>query len=129
MFCGNLMAKWNERTVGTKPDKEPMNSKPTNKTAAIAGIFTSLGVLPFVPWSGVAAYSPGLMTWLIVAAVFVFLPTIYFVIGKDGRKFGRNWISDPLERARYFALVTRVIIWAATAAVSCTQLLFILARL
>lgn len=102
-----------------------MNSKPNNRTAALAGLWTSLGVLPFVAWSDKDAFSSGLVAWLVVAAIFIFLPAIYFVIGRDARRFGRNWINDPVERANYFALVTRILVWVATAVVSGMLLLLV----
>jgi hypothetical protein len=103
-----------------------MTSKPNTRTAALAGLWTSLAVFPLFVMAG--DEPAGLMTWLVVTAVFIFLPAIYFVVGSDGRRFGRDWINDPAERARYFALVKRVLAWAAMAVVAGMLILFIYNR-
>ena len=97
-----------------------MNNQPSNRTAAIAGLWTGLGVLPYAIWSGSGAFSSGLAEnalWLGVAAVFIFLPAVYFVVGPAGVSFSRNWVNNPLERERYLALLTRMAVWIATAGV------------
>lgn len=97
-----------------------MNNQPSNRTAAMAGIWTALGVLPFVAWSEGGVFSSALAenaAWLGVAAVFIFLPAVYFVVGRDGRRFSRDWVNNPAERARYMALITRMAVWIATAGV------------
>ena len=38
------------------------------------------------------------------------------VVGRDAGRFSRNWIDNPIERAKYFALLTRMAVWIATAA-------------
>lgn len=99
---------------------------PSNRTAALAGLWTSLGVLPFAVWSRSGAFSSGLAenaAWLAVAAIFIFLPAVYFVIGRDARGFSRNWINNPVERAKYMALLTRMAIWIATAGIAGSLLL------
>lgn len=97
-----------------------MNNQPSNRSAALAGIWTGLGVLLFAAWSGEGAFSSGLAenaAWLGVAAVFIFLPAVYFVVGRDGARFSRDWVNNPAERAKYMALMTRVATWIVTAGV------------
>lgn len=106
--------------------KEKMTNKPSNRTAALAGLWTSLGVLAFAVGSERGAFSSGLAenaAWLGIAAVFIFLPAVYFVVGTDGGRFGRNWTDNPVERAKYMALLTRIAIWIATAAAAASLLL------
>ncbi|MBZ2207567.1 hypothetical protein [Massilia soli] len=96
-----------------------MNNQPSNRSAAFAGIWTGLGVLPYAIWSGSGAFSSGLAEnalWLGVAAIFIFLPAVYFVVGPDGVAFSRNWVNNPVEREKYLALLTRMAAWIATAA-------------
>ena len=103
-----------------------MTNTPSNRTAALAGLWTSLGVLPFAAWSGSGAFSSGLAenaAWLAVAAIFIFLPAVYFVVGRDAGAFSRNWIDNPAERAKYMALLARMAVWIATAGVAGSLLL------
>lgn len=96
-----------------------MKNKPSNRTAALAGLWTSLGVLPFAAWSGNDAFASGLVeniAWLVVAAAFIIIPAVYFVVGREARAFGRNWMEDPVERAKYMAMLARMGIWIVTAA-------------
>ena len=97
-----------------------MKNQPSNRSAALAGIWTGLGVLPYAIWSGSGAFSSGLAEnalWLGVAAVFIFLPAVYFVVGPDGVSFSRNWVNNPAEREKYLALLTRMAAWIATAGI------------
>lgn len=97
-----------------------MKNQPSNRTAALAGVWTGLGVLPYAIWSGKGAFASGLAEnalWLGVAAIFIFLPAVYFVVGRDGASFSRNWVNNPVERAKYLALLTRMAIWIASAGV------------
>ncbi|NML60798.1 hypothetical protein HHL21_06805 [Massilia sp. RP-1-19] len=103
-----------------------MKTEPSNRTAALAGLWTSLGVLPFAAWSGTGAFSSGLVenvAWLAVAAVFIIMPAVYFVVGREARAFGRNWVDDPAERAKYMAMLARMGIWIVTAAAAGSLLL------
>ena len=109
--------------------KEQMISKPNTRTAALAGLWTSLAAFPLVVWAADDPIWSGLMAWLVAAAIFIFVPAIYFVVGSDARRFSRDWVNDPAERARYFALVKRVLVWAATAVVAAALILFVNNRL
>lgn len=94
-----------------------MDIKPSNKTAALAGVWTSLGLVPLHGW----VYQAGLvstMAWLAVFTVFLFLPFIYLVMGRKRHKFSQNWIGNPEERAEYMVIVKRVGAWLGAAAVT-----------
>lgn len=110
------------------PKKEKMKKNPSNRTAALAGLWTSLGVLPFGAWAGNHAFASGLvenLAWLVVVAVFIIIPAVFFVVGREGRAFGRNWMDDPVERAKYTALLARMGIWIVTAAAAGSLLLLV----
>lgn len=129
LFYSNIVAKCIVVPISPSRKKEQMISKPTIRTAALAGLWTSLAAFPLVVWAADDAYWSGLVAWLVVAAIFIFVPAVYFVIGPEGRGFGRDWINDPAERIRYFALVKRVLVWAATAVVAGALILLVNNRL
>ena len=94
-----------------------MDVKPSNKTAAIAGVWTSLGLVPLHGW----VYQAGVVStlaWLAVFTVFLFVPFIYLVIGRHRHKFSRTWIGNPEERAEYFKIVRRIVTWLGAAALT-----------
>lgn len=91
-----------------------MSIAPTNRTAAITGIWSSMGLVPFDAWSEHARFASVLthnLAWLSVLAVFFFLPVIYFVIGRHTGAFSRAWFLDPAERAEYLVVVKRMLAW------------------
>lgn len=95
-----------------------MSIEPTNLSAAIAGIWSSLGLVPFEGWIEQAKFGSVLMynlTWLSGAAVFFFLPVLFFVIGRNTGAFGRSWIIDPKERTKYWLIVKRMLVWFGSA--------------
>lgn len=97
-----------------------MTNQPSNRSAALAGIWTGAGVTLFVGWSASGPWSSSFAenaAWLGVAAVFIFLPAVYFVVGPGAAKFSRDWVNNPVERALYLALLTRLAVWIATAGV------------
>jgi hypothetical protein len=93
----------------------------TNRTAAIAGIWSSVGLVPFDTWveqaktGAVLTYN---LTWLLVAAVFFFVPIFFFVIGRNTGPFSRTWILDPSGRAEYRIVVKRMLVWFVCAGVT-----------
>ncbi|MES2901167.1 MAG: hypothetical protein V4723_15665 [Pseudomonadota bacterium] len=94
-----------------------MDIKPSNKTAAIAGMWSAIGLVPLNGW----VYTAGTATtlaWLAVFTVFLFVPFIYLVLGKNRHKFSRTWIGDPAERAEYFLIVKRILSWLGAAALT-----------
>lgn len=94
-----------------------MNIQPSNTTAALAGAWTALGLVPLHGW----VYQPGVastLAWLAVFTVFLFLPFIFLVMGRQRHQFSRTWIGDPAERAEYFKIVRRVLCWLGAAAIT-----------
>jgi hypothetical protein len=98
-----------------------LNIEPTNRTAALAGIWTSLGLTPFEVWLDASKFSSALaynLTWLSLAAVFFVLPAFFFVIGRDTAGFTRLWILDPMERAKYWRVVRWMFVWFVSAGIT-----------
>jgi hypothetical protein len=92
--------------------------KPSNRTAAIAGIWTSIGMMPFDAWLEHAKFTSVLtynLTILSFAAVFFLLPTVFFVLGANAGRFGPVWVLDPKERAEYWGVVKRMFVGFASA--------------
>lgn len=95
-----------------------MRIEPTNRTAAITGIWSSLGLVPFEAWIEQAKFGSVLtynLTWLSGAGVFFFLPVFFFVVGRNTGAFSRAWILDPKERAEYWIVVKRMLVWFVSA--------------
>ncbi len=96
-----------------------MTIEATNRTAAMAGVWCSIGIVPFEVWSdhtkftSILAYN---FVWLLAFLVFLVVPLIYFVIGRSTGPFGPTWMLDPGERARYRVCAKRMVVWFASAA-------------
>ena len=95
-----------------------MAIKASHTTAAIAGAWTVLGLVPFEIW--IDQHKEGLvlsnnLLWLLALAVFLFVPGYYLVLGKDTEAFSQLWFADREERARYFVIVKRMFIWFVSA--------------
>ena len=58
------------------------------------------------------------VTWLCVYAVFFFIPGFLFVLGRNTEPLSRAWILNPSERAEYWIVVKRMIVWFVCAGVS-----------
>ena len=91
---------------------------PSNLTSALAGLWSGIGFAAFVTISKQAAEGSLLkhdFFWLLIFALFLALPVIYFVYGRRGPGLSKNWIHVPAERARYFVMVRRMLVWLASA--------------
>lgn len=98
-----------------------MNIKPTNRTAALAGVWTSMGMTPFDSWLESAKLTSTLtynLIWLSFAAVFFFLPGVFLVIGRDTDAFSTFWIVDTKERAKYWVVMKRMFVWFISAGIT-----------
>ena len=92
----------------------------SRKTAAIAGAWAVFGLLPFESWMQHHGTTSGLLNnflWLVVLAVFLFVPSYFFVVGRGNARFSRTWFLDRAERARYGVIVVRMLVWFASAVV------------
>lgn len=105
---------------------------PSTLSSALAGLWSGGGFAAFVTVSKQAAEGSLLkhdFIWLLVFAIFLALPVIYFVYGRRGPGLGKNWINEPHERARYFVMVRRMLVWLASAIVTGGAALLILRSL
>lgn len=95
--------------------------KATNRTAAIAGVWSSVGLvasdprIEHVKFGAMLTYN---LTSLLVAAVFFFIPVFLFVIGFNTEPLSRAWFLDPGERAEYWIGAKRMIVWFVCAGVT-----------
>lgn len=95
-----------------------MKLVPTQKTAALAGAWASFGLIPLEHWMDQRHMSTlqHNVLMLCMMLVFLFVPALYLVIGRDNR-FNRTWFMDPEERARYWIVFKRMLCWFMGAAI------------
>jgi hypothetical protein len=92
----------------------------TPKSAAIAGAWAVLGLVPFEAWIehhsflSVAVHN---VLWLAAIAVFFAVPSYFMVLGAGQEPFRRDWFADPEQRARYAVVTRRMLVWFFSAAV------------
>lgn len=98
-----------------------MRITPSSKTAAMAGVWTSIGMSVGDAWPGHAQSGSGLagdLPWFSGATVFFYLPVFFLVIGQHTGVFSRFWLLDPKERAAYGPVTKRMLVWFACAGLS-----------
>ena len=98
-----------------------MNLKPTVGTAALAGVWASIGFVPFDMWMQQVQFTSVLannLAWTAFGAVFLFLPGVYLVIGRDTGPFSHLWLLDPEQRAEYRTVAKRMVVWFLSAAIA-----------
>ncbi len=94
-----------------------MSIQPNRATAAAAGVWAAAGGMAFEQWHAAQTSLSSLtsnLLWGGFMLVFVLLPLAFLVIGRQP-PFGRDWIHDPAERARYWLGVKRMLVWLVTA--------------
>jgi hypothetical protein len=90
----------------------------TQRTAAIAGAWSVIGLLPSEPWlERTKTASPLLndLLFLLLFAVFLAIPMYYLVIGKGSAPLKRTWLFDSTERGRYGVVAKRLAVWFLSA--------------
>ncbi|HEX7642258.1 MAG TPA: hypothetical protein VF472_08635 [Burkholderiaceae bacterium] len=95
-----------------------MNRTATDGTAALAGIWTAFGAVPFTTWKDSGNADTGLLSLilaLLFVTVFFFIPVFMFVIGRGLDTHNRWWIFDPAERAKHAAIRRRMFCWLVSA--------------
>jgi hypothetical protein len=98
-----------------------MDLRPTAGTAALAGIWCSIGLVPFDLWVEQAKFASVLtrnLTSITFFAVFLIAPFFYLVIGRDTGPFSRLWFMNPVERAGYLTVAKRMLVWFVSAAIA-----------
>ena len=90
----------------------------TSKTAAIAGVWSILGFVSFDAWldhhNSISVLTHNVI-FLVVGAVFFFIPVYFLVIGQGNEPFTRTWFLDRGQRARYGFIVRRMLVWFISA--------------
>lgn len=97
-----------------------MQIEASNKTAAVAGAWTSFGLVPFEGWIAQNHIDSGLaynLLWASAAIVFFILPIYFFVFGRSSEPFGRTWFIKPADRARYVVVAKRMFVWFISAGI------------
>lgn len=97
-----------------------MNIVATRKTAAVAGAWAAIGLVPFESWLERHTLSSSVeqnLLWCLALAVFFVVPGYFLVLGSDTRPFDRTWFLDATERARYGLVFGRMLSWFLGAAV------------
>jgi hypothetical protein len=98
-----------------------MSFEPSHRTAAIAGVWSALGLLPADAWLQHNKTTSVLLDdllWLLMLAVFFFVPFFYLVLGQNLSPFKRTWFLDSNDRARYAVVAKRMFIWFVGAGVT-----------
>jgi hypothetical protein len=97
-----------------------MRIKATPVSAALAGVWSALGLVPLDNWAehhqSVTALQYNL-AFLAGVLVFLFAPGYLFVVGADAGPFSRAWFLRKEERGRYAVVVKRMLIWFFAAGV------------
>lgn len=91
----------------------------TTKTAALAGIWTMFGLVPFNAWVEARIGTEGALPyvlWALALAVFLFVPGFVLVLGMDAESRNPFWYRDPVERARQMEVFKRLLAWFLGAA-------------
>ena len=97
-----------------------MAPSPSLASAAFAGVWAVLGLVPFAMWMdhhGPTNVFGDSLLWGLAVLIFLWIPCKYFVFGQDHQPFDRNWFTDPDQRLRYGVLVRRMLAWFFAAAV------------
>ena len=92
----------------------------TMKSAALAGIWTMFGLVPFNAWMEARIGTEGALPyvlWALALAVFLFIPGFFLVLGSDAESRNPFWFRDPVERAKQMEVFKRLLAWFVGAAV------------
>lgn len=96
-----------------------MEMVPSQRTAALAGVWCVFGIVPFEHWANQQHMSTleHNIAWLVAVATFLVVPGAYFVVGRDNEPFSRTWFLDPEQRARHSVIARRMLWWFLSAAI------------
>jgi hypothetical protein len=95
--------------------------EPSYRSAAFAGLWSALGLVPYDAWlhhDAAHAATYGSVGWFVMLGLFVYLPGYHLVFGRGATRFGRDWLSDAAERRRYLEIVKRLLVWLVVAGAS-----------
>ena len=97
-----------------------MRFEPSNRSAAAAGAWSALGLVPFEAWMdrlGRISTLEHNLLWGGAVVVFFLGPAYFLVLGHGSEPFARTWFLDAGERARYAVVAKRMVTWFVSAAV------------
>jgi uncharacterized membrane protein (DUF106 family) len=100
-----------------------MKLEATEKSAALAGVWTGSGIVLVAPWLDhqhtLSTQGPDLFV-LLAAIAFIFVPCFAFVFGSQPGVYSRFWFLDREKRAYHSALAKRIFVYfVSSLAVSC----------
>jgi hypothetical protein len=94
-----------------------MTAEPTNKTASLAGAWSAFGFVPLellINHRALSVLEQNLY-WLCGFIVFLIVPMIYFVVGRNNAPTSRTWFLDPGQRAQRLIIAKRGFCWLVSA--------------
>lgn len=106
-----------------------MSIKPSNRTAALAGVWCAIGFIPYNAWeehNKLASVTTHNLAFPIFAIVFFMVPFYFLVLGHGSKGFDTTWFLQREERSRYLVVIKRMLSWffAAGAVMAFSSLLF-----
>ena len=108
-------ARWHSGFVSCLPyfAGRPMRISPSPATAAVAGIWTAvgMGVRSFLDEAHVLAGLPGIAITLLFVFVFIVAPVALFVFGRDARPPKLFQPLDSEDWRRFRAAMFRALCW------------------
>ena len=91
-----------------------MRIEASSKSAAVAGAWSAFGLVPVDAWlehhKSISVLTHNLV-FLSAAAIFLFVPGYFLVIGHKTGSFSPVWFLHREERARYGVVVKRMLVW------------------
>jgi hypothetical protein len=94
-----------------------MAIEPSRRT----GAWAALGLVPYDVWDKAHPTVDHFLRsflFLLVIAVFFFIPYVYFVLGRSGMPLSRKWYRDAEQRARFRIIARRMFAWFVGAVVT-----------
>lgn len=92
-----------------------LKSPPTYRSAAIAGAFAGITLVPLETWLDGAGHSLPLWQrnsiWLCALIALFALPIYFFVMGRQPILTSRLWFTDPEQRSRAFNFTKRGVVY------------------
>ena len=106
-------------TLRSTPTLRPkMSLNPSYATAALAGLITSVGMMTYELLAArLQIQDKSGVIWILATAIFLALPVYVLVLGRGSRPLGAQWLKDPAERERQWAIIRRLLVWLVTAGV------------
>ena len=96
-------------------------SRPRRAAATIAGVWAGLGTVTFLAWAAQPGSSlhqswAGTFAGAVSGLVFILIPIRLFVVGRDAEAVPWMALRHQTARQRFLRVLSRALIWAASAA-------------